>query len=894
MGLFRKITAALATCSVSVMAATAPQAPAVRSNLEHLLGVQANVVTVKAPGIEVNFASAPSVRSYTVTDFWGELVHRGEIPAGTGKLLLPVFEPGSYLFRLSDGGECRFAVVGEIPPLPKKRSMYGSSSHFGHLTWPHGIRNLLRAAGISELRDSTSWNQSEREKGVLDVNNSVPRIIRKSVEEFRVMLIAAYGNRHYDHYSSPHTPEGIAAWKRYLTWMIDTYPESDEIEIWNEFNAAFLLRGVVAPTPENYLPLLKASYEAIKAKSQSVKVIGCSTSLLPRQWYESLFKLGGLNYLDVVSVHPYRWTEWSRPPETLYPDMMWLRKLIDRYAGGRKIPIYADEFGYPVGRNTGVSPEMQAAYVPRTYGNFARAGVKRAHWYNFILREQDQKKFPWYLAFLTRTNRFLPEPGFSAFAAMTRAMDEAELVGEVAGLAPGLGLKYQRDGKAVYQLWGTGKPVVLEVAATGPVKITDLMGRTRELTPVAGKIYLLLNTTTAYLTGPIQKIGTSREVMLSEKAPAFFRIPMKLEFQAPADFRLKLRNGEFQPGPVNLPGAEKVGGTAVSGELRRAGKLCGLLFFQFEVTPQLESEALRLDAAGNLILRLKNRFPEARQTLSKIRGTIDGKEFSATPKIKLPEKETAEIKLPLLPGPVEPYQLYDIKAVLEFSDHNPLEVTDRIGCNPCHYMPQENFRKDGKLDEWKKYPAINLKKHARQICDIYGTHAFPGAAEVSGKIWIAWNEKSFFVAAELDDAIHNQKFPLWQGDSIQIGLAPVKVDPMTTIELETGWRPTRGDSILIPGSIPPGFDGGAVRSRSSYKFFHANKKTYYEMAIPWEALFFIKPEDGGLFRLSFLVNDNNGTDQRQGALAWGDGIVTTKSSRLYSVVQFEKKNADGK
>ncbi|UKI32674.1 MAG: hypothetical protein L6W00_03650 [Lentisphaeria bacterium] len=136
-------------------------------------------------------------------------------------------------------------------------------------------------------------------------------------------------------------------------------------------------------------------------------------------------------------------------------------------------------------------------------------------------------------------------------------MDGAELIGEVAGLAPGLGLKYQRDGKEVYQLWGTGKPVVLEVAATGPVKVTDLMGRTRELLPLDGRIYLLLNTTTVYLSGPVQSVSTSKEVVLREKTPAFFRIPMTLEFQAPADFRLKLRNGEFQPGQVRLPVSEK-------------------------------------------------------------------------------------------------------------------------------------------------------------------------------------------------------------------------------------------------------------------------------------------------------------------------------------------------
>lgn len=865
--------------------------PKINTDLGPFRHIGADVVTAGTREISAAFSDAAAERSYSVVDFWGETVRRGTVPANAKSVSFAGLEPGSYTLRLSSGGETRFAVVGPIPPIPRKRSRFGMNTHFGQLVWPEELRQMVRAAGISELRESVAWSMCEREKkGVFDLRHPVPAVVKRLAGEFRVLDVAAYGSRLYDKFSSPHTPEGVAAWKRYLAWTIENYPEFTGIEIWNEFNAAFHLRGVVDPTPENYLALSKASFEAIKAKNPAVRVVGCSTSLLPWGWLETYFKLGGLDYLDIVSVHPYRWGEWATPPETLCADMVKLRKLIDRYAGTRKIPIWADEFGYPVGAAQGVSLEMQAAYIPRSFGNFTRSGVERAYWYTFVRVDVPHQSFPWQLGLLTKSKHFRPDPSYSAFAAMTRALDEADLVGEVSGIEPALGLKFRRDDRDIYQLWGTGKPVVLEAEATGPVEVVDLVGKKTVLTPVDGKIDFLLNTTTVYLSGPVRKIAKSGTVSLDEKNPAFLRVPMKLDFRAPSGFRLRLRGKEFDPGAVELPGSERVGGAAVRGELLNNGKLCGLLFFEYEVSPQLSIETMHMDSTGALVVRTANRFPSARkQRLLSARGSIDGKEFFRRLDTVLPEQDIAEVKIPLQEGAVEPFLLHKVELTLEFADHDPLRIKGKAGYNPCFYMA--DFKKDGELSEWRKLPAIDLEKHGIQARDLYGAHGFPNVTPLRGKIWTAWNEKFLFVAAEIEDDTHHQLFPLWMGDSIQFGTAPGKADPMTTVEFESAWRAEYDDSMVFAGKVPAGFDGGNIRRTTSCKFRRDGNRTIYEMAVPWSALYFVKPQAGGVFRFSAAVNDNNGGKNRFTALCWGDGIVCTKSSGLYPVMTFEKDAA---
>ncbi|MBQ9774842.1 MAG: hypothetical protein IJW17_02265 [Lentisphaeria bacterium] len=864
----------------------------IKSDLKDLKGINANVVTTASDKVIVFVDKSSSQgRTAEVFNFWGEKVAAAVVPGVVTWFQFPRPEIGHYRLYLYDDGKpvasTRFSVVPPVRPLPQKRSFYGMSTHFSHLTYPAGTAAVLRAAGVSEIRDSCHWSRVELQKGQLSLNDPAVKMFAFGAKNFRALPIFCYGNKNYDKFSSPHTPEGIAAWRKYVEYCVRTFPQCSDWEIWNEFNCAFLLRGVVDPTPENYLALVKNTSDVIRKTNPKARVVGCATSLLPWQWLEKFFQLGGLQYLDVVSVHPYRWGNWTLPPETLYPDMIRLRKLIDKYANGRKIAIYADEFGYQNSvPETGISPEMQAVYLPRAFANIRRAGVERGYWYTFMQNFRDRAN--WRLGHYTKKRNFIPEPAYSSYAALTAVLDDCDYVKQTE-LQKGHAweLLFRKGDMPIRQLWAAATPFPFEIQTDQPVEVIDLMGVSRTMTPVNGKIILLLNNTTVYVKGAVKNVMRSKEFDLSMRRPACVGTPLYINLKMPADTVLDIRGWQVFPGAVELPGADRTGGNAVKGTILRNGKAAGHLFFQYEVAPQLTVEGMRLDKDGKTLVMLNNRYPGKSLKITGISGTINKKPFTLAAG-DLPvfsgktARETLTFALPL--ADFKPYNLYKVQLRIDFDKHTPIEDTETIGYNPCYKV--NHIVWDAKLDDWEKVPWIDLKQ-AGQLRDLVGIHMCGNYSENTGRLWCAWNDKFLYYAAEINDAKFHQVFPIWQGDSLQIGIAPLKVDAQTTIELQAGWRPKYNHSMIFPSMVPVGFDGSAITRYTHTRFTHKDGKTIYEMAIPWKVLPFVKGKIGDLFRSTIIVNDNNGGTHRYAVLCWGDGITHTKSSKFYPIWVFE-------
>ena len=74
-------------------------------------------------------------------------------------------------------------------------------------------------------------------------------------------------------------------------------------------------------------------------------------------------KKDALDYVDAISVHPYR--EWE--PESVTEDYKSLRELIKKYSS-KPIPIISGEWGYSTANGwngLNLSEEQQAAYLVR-------------------------------------------------------------------------------------------------------------------------------------------------------------------------------------------------------------------------------------------------------------------------------------------------------------------------------------------------------------------------------------------------------------------------------------------------------------------------------------------------------------------------------------------------
>ena len=114
-------------------------------------------------------------------------------------------------------------------------------------------------------------------------------------------------------------------------------------EIWNEENHPGFWKN---PNAEDYVPVLRAAYEEIKAVDPSAKVAIGGTAGLALDYLDGVYKAGGKDCFDIMNVHPY---SWPNPPDALAGQMESLRRLMAKYGDAAK-PVWITEIGWPTHR----------------------------------------------------------------------------------------------------------------------------------------------------------------------------------------------------------------------------------------------------------------------------------------------------------------------------------------------------------------------------------------------------------------------------------------------------------------------------------------------------------------------------------------------------------------
>lgn len=206
------------------------------------------------------------------------------------------------------------------------------------------VSELLSTGGITINRDGIPWDTVEKTKGILSLPAGVKdKLIKEKESGIDNILICSRYNSLYDNGLTPTSDEAIAAFANYCGFLArELKGIVPYFEIWNEYNHTPFNNNPEAG-PENYAKMLEAAYKAIKAENPDALVIGMSTAGIDAAWQEEVYKAGGLSYCDIVSCHPYDWTnEFS--PETLESSLKNLRTLIDKYGGNQ--PIWLTEIGF--------------------------------------------------------------------------------------------------------------------------------------------------------------------------------------------------------------------------------------------------------------------------------------------------------------------------------------------------------------------------------------------------------------------------------------------------------------------------------------------------------------------------------------------------------------------
>jgi hypothetical protein len=214
----------------------------------------------------------------------------------------------------------------------------------------------------------------------------------------------------------------------------------DHWEVMNEPNWEFV--------PEEYLELLKVTYEAAKRANPACVIVGPSSTsdfgINAMGFVEKLLQMGGGKYLDVISVHLYLGYNNRLSPEAYAlptsARIEQLEKIAAKYAPGKPIWstemcwYHADEFNSPkkFGKVTygahkltkGLTPSLTAGYLLQN--QVVHLAHNTAKYFDFTTEAMSR-----WTTFSTDDSKFAPNAILPMYCNMSRMLDKVKFIGRI-------------------------------------------------------------------------------------------------------------------------------------------------------------------------------------------------------------------------------------------------------------------------------------------------------------------------------------------------------------------------------------------------------------------------------------------------------------------------------
>jgi hypothetical protein len=288
----------------------------------------------------------------------------------------------------------------------------------------------LTNAGLA-FRDEVLWSHVETRDGMKALPpsfNDLDQLVSDAVRRHKPpIVILDYGNSLYDGGEMITSPEGIAAFCRYATFVVKHFQgRVEQFEVWNEWNIGMGTHPLKPRSAESYVKLLQATYTAIKSANPAATVIGGVVNGVDQKWVDAFGRAGGFSYLDAFSVHPYEFWYGKAPaaptnvraaarnavraangwfgsvvqsangqssfrplagtPEAAFAKIDTLKAKIDQLAPGKNLRVFITEIGWPTNEGAfGIPEGAAAAYLQRFFllGR-SRPWVAGIWWYDLF------------------------------------------------------------------------------------------------------------------------------------------------------------------------------------------------------------------------------------------------------------------------------------------------------------------------------------------------------------------------------------------------------------------------------------------------------------------------------------------------------------------------------
>lgn len=228
-------------------------------------------------------------------------------------------------------------------PLPTLSLFNGMAVSVRAYALPTSDYPLIAQAGFNWIRVNLTWSAVEYVQGKYDFSTYDQLVANAQANGLRVHFIFDGGNTFYTGSNSalPTTTTGINGFANFVSASVAHYREQGLM--WELLNEPDL----TALTPAQYVALMNASGQALRATSPNEWFVGPAVSNISRTTAQNyllyVLQNGAAAWFDAITVHPYR----TDCPETARQDLATVQTVIAQNAPvGKYVPLFAGEWGY--------------------------------------------------------------------------------------------------------------------------------------------------------------------------------------------------------------------------------------------------------------------------------------------------------------------------------------------------------------------------------------------------------------------------------------------------------------------------------------------------------------------------------------------------------------------
>ncbi len=872
----------------------------------------------------------PRTVRWTTTDMWGHVSGHGSAqllpdPNGAAQVAVPLSGPGYYRFAFvledAEGRPLQGTEVsaGLLPAPPADARELRPESVFACWGVPADLAPLLGIKWTRWMERSTHFSPVEGQTLQFDwtlkqyYGDYQPR---RTPLAHRQAGVNTYLCFHQFADWLTRAPDGSTApvprdWDRFADWVAFVYSQVADVvpvvEVWNEPVIPWGWQG----TPEDVVTLHRVVYQTLKQINPDVKVIGpCDTI----EHLETFGRLGGMQWVDAVSIHPYR--NGSPEATDFVGELRRAKAIAARY--GKPSELWVTEMGWTTAPGRFTERE-QADWIVRAYVQALSEGVANLNvhifgdWNNASVSEK-------YFG-ITRTDH-TPKPAAIAYATMTRNLEGARYAGRLDWLGrAAYGYVFLRDGEPLLVLWNAGAdgvPAELPVGAA-TVRVESLDGRVEELACEEGRMRLKLGQSPVFVTGVAAALyppGAS-ELLEAPAAPvavaAGDEVALTLQVANSTDRTLAAQLELTPARPLNVrpsavpvhlaPGEERSVEVIVAAPPAAQAQTYGL-FAQLSGAGGPSAAATATIAVQEPVEMGQplpgfspSRTPQVTLVCrNRSRRAVTG---TATLGLQSPVSTAVSAPLELAPGQSAPL-LFPLKsgvplgrpcrvnAELTLADGSRSAVSAEVSFTPCLPAPA-GVVIDGDLAEWPQTAFVEVGGDWTPL----NPTLLAGDEDCSARFAAMWDAESLHLAVMVTDDVHLQTFSgtaVWRQDSVQVGIDPLPgagadYNPLVgafgksiyeyglalTNAGPQAWRWLSGDPEAYPQEV------AATQVRLGVR--RDGTVTTYEAAIPWPAVGVAAAAAGQTVGLALAVNDDDGRGRN--AILWFDGITNDKDPSRY-------------